>query len=71
MTTTEEKAKRVINQECCPHCETPRTSLYYEDVEVDGEEATQAVTCTECEQGWTEVYTFSAVIIDGKRHPVI
>jgi len=68
--TTEKKAKRVVNQECCPHCGAERSSLCYEDVEIDGKEATQAVSCMECERGWTEVYTFSAVIIDGERFEI-
>lgn len=60
------EARLIIRADSCI-CGAYKEDFYYETAEIDGREATQNVSCMECERHWTEVYQLSAVIIEGER----
>ena len=64
--TPEEKAKirERIDQEQCIYCGAGRNDLSFENVEIDGEQAFQSVSCVKCERNFTEVYRFIGVLDD-------
>lgn len=43
----------------CPHCGS--TDLDAKGVQVDAGQATQEVMCSDCGQGWQDVYTLTHV----------
>ena len=46
-----------VDNSTCPACGSPQLEGGF--VEIQGMEAVQAVSCTECEAAWKEVYSFS------------
>lgn len=47
----------------CPYCGADRKNLVYDNVENDGKEVFQVVSCIACEKHFTEVYSFCRVIL--------
>lgn len=58
-----EETRRYVNHKGI-RCLNPKCSckdLHGDSVEIDGGEATQEVTCPECNKSWIDVYTLSDV----------
>jgi len=58
-----ELAKERLRGQKCPYYGTDRKDLAYGDVENDGKEVFQVVSCIDCEKQFTEVYSFFRVIL--------
>ena len=56
-------AKERLRGQKCPYCGVDRKDLAYGNVENDGKEVFQGVSCTICEKQFTEVYFFCRVIL--------
>ena len=52
-----------IQGQKCPYCGAERRDLSYGNVEIDGKEVFHVVDCMKCELHFTEVYSFSRVIL--------
>ena len=61
--TRKERMRKRIEQDTCPYCGAGKLELSYENVEIDGAEAHQSVSCMACERNFTEVYGFKALIL--------
>jgi hypothetical protein len=55
-------AKERLRDRKCPYCGADRKDLAYDNVENDGKEVFQVVSCIICEKHFTEVYSFNRVI---------
>lgn len=43
----------------CPYCGS--RDIVGDSLEVDGNQVTQPVSCSECERSWTDVYTLTGI----------
>ena len=61
---TEEQQRRYIAVKGtrCPYCGTKDVTVG--DMQADGDTATQSVTCDECGENWTDVYTLTDIVED-------
>ena len=46
----------------CPRCKS--THISGDSIDIDSNTATQDVTCSDCELGWTDIYTLTSIEID-------
>ena len=56
-------AKERLRNQKCPYCGAHRKDLSYENIENNGKEVFQVVSCIDCEKHFTEVYSFRRVIL--------
>lgn len=59
--TADEKAAYVSSgYSTCPYCKS--TSIGGDSIEVDGNTASQEVSCGNCDRNWADVYTLTAIV---------
>jgi hypothetical protein len=56
-------AKERLRGRKCPYCGAYTKDLAYDNIENDGKEVFQVVSCIACEKHFTEVYSFCRVIL--------
>ena len=57
--TAEQKEAYLKDSGKCPRCKS--TDITGDSIEVDGDSAWQNVSCSECNETWTDVYTLSYI----------
>ena len=58
-----------IAYETCPFCPNPSHDVYWEQVTIEDDTATQRGTCSDCGETWVEIYDFVGVAFDLEKHP--
>lgn len=56
-----EERDNYVKRDCgrCPYCQSH--DIVGDSLEVDGNQVTQGVSCSECERSWTDVYTLTGI----------